>query len=88
VIGTLQLTLIPGLSRRGSWRGLIEAVRVRSDRRNLGVGARLIGWAVEVCRRSGCATVELATHNSRGRAHRFYARLGFQPTHVGFKLEF
>ncbi len=52
------------------------------------MGARLIGWAVEVCRRHGCATVELATHSSRGRAHRFYARLGFQPTHIGFKLEF
>ncbi|MEI9891439.1 MAG: GNAT family N-acetyltransferase [Caulobacteraceae bacterium] len=88
VIGTLQLSVIPGLSRRGASKGLIQAVRVRSDRRNYGLGARLIAWAVEVSRRQGCATVELTTHESRGRAHSFYVRLGFKPTHVGFKLEF
>jgi len=88
VIGTLQLTVIPCLSRRGSPKGLIQAVRVRADRRGYGLGARLIAWAVEVSRRQGCATVELTAHESRGRAHHFYARLGFKPTHVGFKLEF
>ena len=88
VIGTLQLSVIQGLSRRGAAKGLIQAVRVRSDRRGYGLGARLIAWAVEVSRRQGCATVELTTHQSRGRAHSFYSRLGFKPTHVGFKLEF
>jgi len=80
--------LIACLSRRGSPKGLIQAVRVRADRRGYGLGARLIAWAVEVSRRQGCATVELTAHESRGRAHHFYARLGFKPTHVGFKLEF
>ena len=87
-IGTLQLTVVPGLSRLGSPRGLIEGLRVRSDRRGYGLGTRLIAWAVEVSRRSGCATVELVAHESRGRAHHLYTRLGFKPTHVGFKLEF
>jgi GNAT superfamily N-acetyltransferase len=87
-IGTLQLTVVPGLSRLGSPRGLIEGLRVRSDRRGFGLGTRLIAWAIEVSRRQGCATVELTTHESRKDAHRLYARLGFKPTHVGFKLEF
>lgn len=87
-LGCLQLTVVQGLSRLGAARGVIEGVRVRSDRRGMGLGARLIAWAVEVSRRQGCAAVELTAHESRADAHRFYARLGFQPTHVGFKLEF
>ncbi len=88
VIGTLQLTFLPGLSKKGAWRGLIEAVRVRADRRGLGLGACLIAKAVEACRRRGCATVQLTTDQRRLDAHRFYKRLGFKATHLGFKLEF
>ena len=38
IVGTLQLTVIPGLSRRGSLRGQIEAVRVHERHRGLGLG--------------------------------------------------
>jgi hypothetical protein len=38
VVGTLQLSLIPGLSRRGSLRAQIEAVRVRAGHRNRALG--------------------------------------------------
>jgi GNAT superfamily N-acetyltransferase len=87
VLATLQLSFIPGISRRGAWRGVIEGVRVRADRRGMGLGARLIAWAAEQCRDRGCGVIELAAHESRTEAHRFYKRLGFKPTHVGFKLE-
>jgi hypothetical protein len=30
--------------------------------------------------------VQLTSDASRTDAHRFYQRLGFEPTHVGFKL--
>ena len=86
-IATLQLTLLPGLSKIGAWRGQIEGVRVRSDTRRLGLGVRMIGWAVERCRERGCATVELVAHHTRTGAHRFYRQLGFKPTHIGFKLD-
>src|SRR5690606_36628141 len=33
VVGTMQLSFLPGLSFRGSWRGLIEAVRIVADLR-------------------------------------------------------
>ena len=88
VVGTMQLTFIPGLSRLGSTRALIEAVRVRSDQRGNGLGAQLIRWAVETARTQGAAMVQLTTDASRKDAHRFYERLGFVASHVGMKLIF
>ncbi|GLY66914.1 GNAT family N-acetyltransferase [Amycolatopsis taiwanensis] len=86
VIGTLQITFIPGLSRRGATRALVEAVRVRADRRGGGLGATLMKWAINEARGRGCALVQLTSDSSRVDAHRFYERLGFQQTHAGFKL--
>ncbi|QFQ98700.1 GNAT family N-acetyltransferase [Streptomyces phaeolivaceus] len=86
VVGTLQLTIIPGLSRRGSTRSVIEGVRVHADERGSGLGTRLIEWAVASSRREGCQLVQLTSDTTRTDAHRFYERLGFEATHVGFKL--
>jgi GNAT superfamily N-acetyltransferase len=86
VVGTLQLTCTPGLSRVGMTRGTIEAVRVRADLRGQGLGGRLIRWAVEEARKRGCGVVQLTTDASRVEAHRFYERLGFRASHVGMKL--
>ena len=86
VVGTLQLTVIPGLSRRGATRSLVEAVRVDSSVRSGGVGTQLLRWAIEAARVSGCTLVQLTTDASRTDAHRFYERLGFVGSHLGFKL--
>ncbi|WP_132900513.1 MULTISPECIES: GNAT family N-acetyltransferase [unclassified Streptomyces] len=86
VVGTLQLTVIPGLSRRGSTRSVIEGVRIHADERGSGLGTRLIQWAVDESRRQGCQLVQLTSDVSRTDAHRFYERLGFVASHVGFKL--
>jgi GNAT superfamily N-acetyltransferase len=86
VVGTLQLTIIPGLSRRGSTRSIIEGVRVHTDERGSGLGTRLIEWAIDSSRAQGCQLVQLTSDVTRTDAHRFYERLGFEATHVGFKL--
>ncbi|MET7381430.1 GNAT family N-acetyltransferase [Streptomyces sp. NPDC005526] len=86
-VGTLQLTIIPGLSRKGSTRSVIEGVRVHSSQRGNGLGARLIEWAIEESRRQGCQLVQLTSDSARTDAHRFYERLGFTGSHVGFKLQ-
>ncbi|MGX1313169.1 GNAT superfamily N-acetyltransferase [Streptomyces calvus] len=86
VVGTLQLTIIPGLSRRGSTRSIIEGVRIHADERGSGLGGRLIQWAIDTSRHEGCQLVQLTSDNSRTDAHRFYERLGFTASHVGFKL--
>lgn len=86
VVGTLQLTIIPGLSRRGSTRSIIEGVRVHADERGSGLGTRFVEWAIETSRAEGCALVQLTSDVTRTDAHRFYERLGFVASHVGFKL--
>ena len=86
VLGFLQITYIPGLGRGGAERALLEAVRVRADRRGAGLGRRLIGEAVERARRRGCGLVQLTSDKRRTDAHRFYASLGFARSHDGFKL--
>lgn len=87
IVGTLQLTFIPGLSRNGSKRGQIEAVRITKDRRGGKLGEAMFAWAIKKCRAKGCSLVQLTTDKARSDAHRFYERLGFEPTHTGYKLK-
>ncbi len=86
VVATLQLSVIPGLSRRGALRGQIEGVRVAASVRGGGLGAALIEWAIDEARRRGCDIVQLTSDKARTDAHRFYDRLGFRATHEGYKL--
>lgn len=85
VVGTLQITFIPGVSRRGMWRGQIEGVRIAADHRGAGLGRRAFEWAIEECRSRGCGLVQLTTDRERPEAHRFYDQLGFEATHLGYK---
>ncbi|MEU8507240.1 GNAT family N-acetyltransferase [Streptomyces brevispora] len=86
IVGTLQLTVIPGLSRRGSTRSVVEGVRIHADERGSGLGTRMIQWAVDESRRQDCQLVQLTSDATRTDAHHFYERLGFVASHVGFKL--
>ena len=87
VVGTMQLTVIPGLSRGGTRRLQIESVRVSSTLRGQGLGERMFAWAETVALDSGCSLLQLTTDTSRPDAHRFYKRLGYRSSHVGFKKQ-
>ncbi|WP_371661266.1 N-acetyltransferase family protein [Streptomyces sp. NBC_00280] len=87
VVGTLQLTIVPGLSRKGATRSIIEGVRVHAAERGSGLGGRLVEWAIDTSRGENCQLVQLTSDVTRTDAHRFYERLGFTPSHVGFKLQ-
>lgn len=84
--GTLQLTLIPGLSRGGTKRLQIEAVRLAAHVRGGGLGTALFAWAHDYGRRHGAGLAQLTTDKSRGDAQRFYERLGYASSHEGLKL--
>ncbi|GAA2784709.1 GNAT family N-acetyltransferase [Kitasatospora sp. CM 4170] len=85
-VGTLQLTVVPGLSRKGSTRTIIEAVRIHADERGNGLGTELIRWAIDRSRELDADLVQLTSDATRTDAHRFYERLGFVASHLGFKL--
>jgi GNAT superfamily N-acetyltransferase len=86
IVGTLQLTFIAGLARGGLKRGLVEAVRVAGDRRGEKIGEAMFAWVEEKCRGEQCGIVQLTTDKSRTDAHRFYDKLGFEPSHIGYKM--
>ena len=86
IVACLQITFIPGLSRRGLWRGQIESVRVASGARGEGLGERMLQWAIGICRERGCGLLQLTTDKSRSDARRFYEKLGFEASHEGMKL--
>ncbi len=86
VVGTLQMTMIPNLSFQGSTRCIVQAVRISSELRGQGLGSQLMDWSVDRAREHGCVMVELASNLKRPDAIRFYKKLGFDPSHQGFKL--
>ncbi len=87
VLGCLQLTFIPGLSRTGIWRGQIESVRTARSKRGSGLGRKVFEYAIEECRAQGCGLVQLTSDKGRHDAIRFYEGLGFEDSHEGMKLK-
>lgn len=85
IVGTLQLTFIPGLSYQGGWRALLESVRIDAPYRNRGFGKQLVSHAIAQSQARGCCLVQLATNKQRHDARRFYEQLGFQASHEGMK---
>jgi GNAT superfamily N-acetyltransferase len=51
VVGTMQLSFLPWLARRGALRAQIEAVRVAAGWRSRGLGSTMFGWAIGEARR-------------------------------------
>ncbi|SFC54810.1 Acetyltransferase (GNAT) family protein [Bosea sp. CRIB-10] len=87
VVGTLQVTLIPGLINRGRKRAKLESVHVDPALRGRRIGEAMVAHAVDFARKNGAGLVELTSNKAREAAHRFYRRLGFDQSHEGFKLE-
>lgn len=85
LVAMLQLTFIPYLTHTGSWRCLIEGVRVKRQHRGQGLGQQLFEWAIERARQRGCQLVQLTSDKQRPDAIRFYQNLGFVASHEGFK---
>jgi GNAT superfamily N-acetyltransferase len=86
VVGTFQIAITTTLTGRGTSFMIIEAVQTRSDMRGQGIGARMIEFCIEKARTRGLPRVQLISNAKRKDAHRFYERLGFEPSHLGFKM--
>ncbi len=87
VVATYQITFISGLSLRATRRAQIESVRVASDLRGQRIGEALFADAEARARAAGCGLIQLTTNATRDRARAFYERLGFTPSHIGYKRD-
>ena len=87
VVGVLQITFIPYLTYQGSWRALIEGVRVSKEFRSQGIGRQLLRWAIARAQQRNCNMIQLTTDKTRSEALRFYEELGFVASHHGMKLK-
>jgi len=86
VVGTFQTMIVTSLVGRGSSSMIIEAVQTRGDMRGQGIGAEMIEFAIAEAKRRGLRLVQLTSNAGRKDAHRFYERLGFKQSHLGFKM--
>ena len=87
IVATYQLTVITGLSLRAARRAQIESVRVASDLRGQGIGALMFADAEARARDAGCSLIQLTMNKDRTDTARFYQRLGFTPSHIGYKRQ-
>ena len=85
VIACYQLTLISGLSLKGSRRAQIEGVRVAAEFRGQGIGTKLLADAEKRARDGSARLLQFTSNASRPEAHRLYLRCGYAPSHIGFK---
>lgn len=86
IIGTLQLSFLQYLTYRGGLRAQIEAVRIRQDQRNRGIGKAMLQWAIARARSRQAHVLQLTTDKKRPQALAFYTQLGFSASHEGLKL--
>lgn len=87
IVATYQLTFIRGLSLRAARRAQIESVRVAGDMRGQHIGEAMIADAETRARAAGCALMQLTMNAGRTETARFYQRVGFTPSHIGYKRD-
>ncbi len=85
IVGVFQLTFIPYLTHKGSLRAQIEGVRIKSNKRGLGLGKKMMDWAIQKSKKEGAFMLQLTTNKKRKKAHEFYKKLGFEDSHEGMK---
>jgi len=86
LVGVCQLIVFRHLQNRGGLCAEVESVHVHPDHRGHGIGGVLMRAAVQRARELGCYRIQLTSNKARPEAHRFYERLGFEPSHRGFKM--
>lgn len=85
IVAMCQLSILDGLSQQGAKRALLESVRVVADLRGQKIGEALMAECEVRARAAGASVIQLTTDKTRLRAHGFYDRLGFSPSHIGYK---
>ncbi len=88
IVGTLQLSFIQYLTYQGGIRAQVEAVRIRKDKRGMGLGKEMFQWAIARAKERKAHLLQLTTDKKRPDAIQFYEDLGFTQSHEGMKMHF
>ncbi|MBC7829959.1 MAG: GNAT family N-acetyltransferase [Chitinophagaceae bacterium] len=86
-VATFQLTFIQYLVYQGGRRAQIEAVRIKSNYRGMGIGTKVFEYVINRAKEKGCHLLQLTSDKKRPEAIKFYERIGFISTHEGMKLQ-
>ena len=86
VVGMAQLVYLRHFQYRGGLCAEVESVHVREDVRSLGIGTALMSEVLARAKAKGAYRLQLTSNVTRKSAHLFSERLGFEPSHVGFKI--
>lgn len=85
VVGTVDCTVLPNLTRGARPFMLVENVVVAEVARRRGVGAALFDAVLTLAEDRGCYKVQLLSRATRDAAHEFYQAQGFEPVAQGFR---
>ena len=85
VVGSMIATTLVELTGRGKPHVLFRSIQVSARFRSQGIGAAMMAFAESEAKRQGAVVAELTSNTKRKDAHRFYARLGYLQSHLGFK---
>jgi len=85
VVGTVDLLIVPNLTRGGASWAMVENVVVDSGQRRRGIGRALMSDVYQRCQRIGCYKIQLLSNKHRGEAHAFYRSVGFEAVAEGFR---
>lgn len=85
MVGTLDLIVVPNLTRGGKPWGVIENVVVDVAQRRQGIGGSLLDSAVEIARGRGCYKLQLVSHQKRDAAHALYRHAHFDAPVQGYR---
>ena len=87
-VGMTVFIVVPNLSHVGRPYAMVEDVVVDQAQRGQGYGEALMRRAIDMAREAGCYKLVFTSNRRRTDAHRFYERLGFTPSHFGFRMDF
>ena len=87
IVGSFALLVMDNLGHLGAPSGIVEDVVVAPARQSEGIGAAMMGFALECCRQKQCYKLVLSSNAKRVRAHAFYESLGYERHGYSFRVD-
>ena len=87
ILGTFSLLVMDKLSHMGAKSGIVDDVVVHPDWQGKGIGKKMMQFAMDRCKKSGCYKLMLSSNIKRELAHQFYEKLGFKKHGYSFAVK-